>query len=84
MALRMSDDMECTQIAQLLGDYLDGTLPRDQVKLLEWHLEGCRPCIAFVNTYKGTVNAAKKLAEVEIPPELKKRLVAFLKQSQPR
>ncbi len=72
-------EFECKQIAQLLGDYLDGSLPRDQAELLEWHIEGCLPCVAFVNTYKGTINAVRKLQEVEIPPELKRRLIAFLK-----
>jgi anti-sigma factor (TIGR02949 family) len=72
-------EFECKQIVQLLGDYLDGSLPRDQAELLEWHIEGCPPCVAFVNTYRGTVNAAKKLAKVEIPPELKSRLVKFLR-----
>ena len=78
----MSGDVEfeCRQIAELLGDYLDGSLPRHQAELLEWHIEGCRPCVAFVNTYKGTINAAKKLQEVEIPSELKSRLIAFLKK----
>jgi len=78
----MSGDVEfeCRQIAELLGDYLEGSLPRHQAELLEWHIEGCRPCVAFVNTYKGTINAAKKLQEVEIPSELKSRLIAFLKK----
>jgi hypothetical protein len=35
--------------------------------------------VAFVNTYRGTVNAATKLKEVEIPSELKQRLLAVLK-----
>jgi len=80
----MSGDVEfeCRQIAELLGDYLEGSLPRHQAELLEWHIEGCRPCVAFVNTYKGTINAAKKLQEVEIPSELKSRLIAFLKEQQ--
>ena len=80
----MSGDVEfeCRQIAELLGDYLDGSLPRHQAELLEWHIEGCRPCVAFVNTYKGTINAAQKLQEVEIPSELKSRLIAFLKKQQ--
>lgn len=78
----MTDDsgIECRQIVRLLGDYLDGSLPRHQAELLEWHIEGCRPCIAFVNTYRGTIDAARKLQEVEIPLELKKRLIAFLKK----
>jgi len=71
--------IECRQIADLLGDYLDGTLPKATHELLEWHIEGCGPCVAFVNTYRGTVDAAKKFQEVEIPPELKKRLLAVLR-----
>jgi hypothetical protein len=68
----------------LLADYLEGTLPRDQAELLEWHLEGCAPCVAFVNTYRGTVDVAKRLRETTLPPELKQKLIAFLKRSQSR
>lgn len=71
--------IECRQIADLLGDYLDGTLPKSTRELLEWHIEGCGPCVAFVNTYRGTVNAANKLKEVNIPSELKQRLLAVLR-----
>jgi hypothetical protein len=71
--------IECRQIAELLGDYLEGTLPRHTRELIDFHIEGCAPCVAFVNTYRGTIDAARKLTEVEIPPELKKRLVAVLK-----
>jgi len=71
--------IECREIAELLGEYLEGTLPRQTLELLEWHIEGCAPCVAFVNTYRGTINAARKLREVDIPPELKKRLLAVLR-----
>jgi anti-sigma factor RsiW len=71
--------LECRQIADLLGDYLDGTLPKRTRDLLEWHIEACPPCVAFVNTYRGTVNAAAKFREVEIPAELKQRLLAVLR-----
>ncbi len=71
--------VECRQIAELLGEYLEGTLPHQTAELLEWHIEGCAPCVAFVNTYRGTVNAARALRETEIPPELKKRLLSMLR-----
>ncbi len=71
--------IECRQIADLLGDYLDGTLVKSTRELLEWHIEGCPPCVAFVNTYRGTINAATKLKEVQVPAELKKRLLAALR-----
>ncbi len=72
--------LECRQIAEILGDYLDGTLPQHLRELLEWHIDGCAPCVAFVNTYRGTVNAAAKLREVEFPPELRQRLLDMLRQ----
>jgi len=71
--------MECRQIAELLGDYLDGTVPKETRELIEWHIESCAPCVAFVNTYRGTIDAAKKLQETTIPPELKQRLLSVLR-----
>jgi anti-sigma factor RsiW len=77
-----ASEMECRQIAELLGDYLDGTLPKATRELLEWHIESCAPCVAFVNTYRGTVDAAKKLRETSVPPELKQRLLSVLRARQ--
>lgn len=72
-------EMECRRIAELLADYLEGTLPKRTVELLEWHIDGCPPCVAFVNTYRGTVTATRALRNVEIPSELKTRLLAVLR-----
>jgi hypothetical protein len=40
--------------------------------------------VAFVNTYKGTVDAAKRLRETSLPSELRDRLIAFLQRSDAR
>jgi anti-sigma factor RsiW len=77
-------DFECRQIAELLGEYLDGSLPRETRELIDFHIDGCAPCVAFLNTYRGTVDAARKLPEVAIPTELKKRLLTVLKSARPR
>ena len=70
------DSMECPDCMDLLADYVDDSLPRHQAELLEWHLEGCGPCVSFVKTYKGTVDAARRLRETTLPPELKEKLKA--------
>jgi len=70
------------EIVDLLADYLDGGLPPDTARALETHLEGCSPCIGFVNTYRGTIDAAKKLRDATIPPELKQRLLSVLRARQ--
>jgi anti-sigma factor RsiW len=77
-----ADAIECRRIAELLGDYLDGTLPKETRELLEWHIESCGPCVSFVNTYRGTVNAARNLRDIAIPPELKQRLLSVLRARQ--
>ena len=75
--------IECRQIADLLGDYLDGSLPRETRELIDFHIDGCAPCDAFVNTYRGSMEATRRWAEVPIPSELKKRLLAVLKSTAP-
>ena len=74
--------MQCRRIAELLGDYLEGALPKQTAELLEWHIDGCAPCVAFINTYRGTVNATRALRDVAIPDELKTRLLNVLKHTQ--
>ena len=76
------ESIECRQIAELLGDYLDGTLPKETRELLEWHIDACAPCVAFVNTYRGTIDAAKKLRDATLPAELKQRLLSVLRARQ--
>jgi len=68
----------------LLADYVDGNLPREQAELLEWHIDSCAPCVAFLNTYRGTMDAAKRLRQATLPPELPDKLIAFLQRSNVR
>ena len=72
-------EIECRQIAELLGDYFDGSLPKATRELIEWHIDGCAPCVAFINTYRGTIAATRHLPDAPMPVELKKRLIAVLK-----
>ncbi len=77
---KASSECRCQDIVGLLADYLDDSLDSAIARRLQAHLEGCAPCIAFVNTYKGTVKAARQLKEADIPPELKDRLLSFLRE----
>ena len=76
-----ASELECRQIAELLGDYFDGSLPNHLRELLEWHIDGCQPCVAFINTYRETISVTRRLPEAPMPIELKKRLIAFVKSA---
>jgi anti-sigma factor RsiW len=70
----------CQECIDLLVDYLEGDLPPERARALDIHLEMCPPCVAFVRTYKGTVDVARELPAQEIPPELTQRLLDFLRR----
>ncbi len=76
----------CKRIFALLSDYLDGLLPVGDCRDLERHLEGCKPCIAFLKSLRTTVEACRRYGQNEmrsrppqLPPEMRARLVALLR-----
>jgi hypothetical protein len=68
----------CKDCVDLLGDYVEGSLPADRAKALEEHLSLCPPCITFVRTYKATRRLCRHALEKEMPEELVDSLSAFL------
>lgn len=70
----------CDECVELLVDYLADELPAERARALEIHLDLCPSCVAFVNTYRGTVNVARTLQTEDIPPELTQRLLEFLRK----
>src|SRR5262245_50502676 len=79
VAMSEPTEIECRQIAELLGDYLEGSLSASLRGLIDWHIESCPPCVAFVNTYRGTIEATRKIHDVPITPELKQRLLKVMR-----
>ena len=70
--------MTCRDAIALFGDFLGKELgPRDRARLA-LHLAGCRPCRAYLRTYRKTARLAGRAATAEMPEEMKKRLRAFL------
>ena len=70
--------MTCRAAIALLGDFLGKELgPKDRARLAV-HLAGCRPCRAYLRTYRKTARLGGRAATAEMPEEMKKRLRAFL------
>lgn len=72
--------LRCRDIVELLGEYLDGELDLATAEALTAHLADCQECTAFLNTYRGTVRAARQLTESDLPPQLRERLLRFLRE----
>ena len=70
----------CQQITDLILDYLTGELHPDTAAEFEEHLGICQDCVAFMNTYKKTVEVTRSLPCEDIPPEMEKRVRRFLEE----
>ena len=70
--------MTCQEAITLLSDYLEMALGRETLADLERHLSECAPCVAYLNTFRATRRLTAEAARVEMPPEMKARLRAFL------
>jgi anti-sigma factor (TIGR02949 family) len=70
--------MTCREAIDVLADFLDQLLSPEMAEQLEAHLRDCRPCVAYLNTYRETRALVGKAGRVEMPEELKARLRQFL------
>ena len=60
-------DPRCKQIFAALSQYLDGDLPAKHCRDLERHLKDCKPCLAYLENLKTTIQACRKLRVTKIP-----------------
>ncbi len=77
--LRSKKDKEiCQQITDLILDYITGELHPDTAVEFEEHIGICPDCVAFMNTYKKTVEVTRSLPCEDIPAEMERRVRRFL------
>jgi anti-sigma factor RsiW len=76
-------DRHCKQIFARLSEYLDGELPVKNCRQLERHLKGCRPCIAYLESLKTTVEACRRYKApraLALSKQVKAALLAAVRQ----
>lgn len=62
-----------------LSEFLDGELPVKNCRELEEHLEGCKPCLAYLETLRTTIQACRKYRVHRAPRSSPRVRAALLK-----
>lgn len=62
----------------MMRAYLVGELDAETHMAFEEHLRHCQDCLAFLNTYKETIQVAHALRDDDMPVEMQKRVRQFL------
>ncbi len=68
----------CRELVEFLLDYLEEELPQPQREEFERHLQACPPCIAYLETYKQTVQLGKTVCrepDGPVPDDVPEQLV---------
>ncbi len=53
----------CREFAEFLLDYTSGELPEDQKAIFEKHMKMCPPCVAYLESYKKTIEMGRMACE---------------------
>lgn len=60
----------CKKFFAVLSEYLDMELPSAACQELETHLEGCPPCIEFVESLRRSIDLCRRYSPTELPKPL--------------
>lgn len=74
--------MTCREFAEFLDAYLEGSLLVEERRSFERHLGVCAHCVAYLDSYKKTVDACRTLGGDEpVPQDVPEELVRAILSS---
>jgi hypothetical protein len=71
--------LTCKKAAELWLDFVENTLSPEVHRAVRAHLDGCKPCELFLESYKKTSVLCRKTLLKDPPAELGSRLLSFLR-----
>lgn len=75
--MRVTGELTCREIVELVTEYLEGALDEETRSRFEEHIVLCPHCLAYLDQMRETVRATRGLAEpAPLDPELERELLA--------
>jgi anti-sigma factor RsiW len=75
-------DIACNELVELLTEYLEGTLPPDEVAAIDEHLDGCDACRTYLNQLRSTISALGSVPVATLPDDAVDALLAAFQRDQ--
>jgi RNA polymerase sigma-70 factor (ECF subfamily) len=75
------DGLSCQEIFALLSQYLDAELPPDLCEKLSGHIEGCAPCVEFVDSLRQSIAMCRDLRLEQMPGPLAEEVRNKMRQA---
>lgn len=69
------DHVSCTEVVELVTEYLERSLPPDAAALVEQHLNCCEGCVWYVGQIRTAIETLGRIEPEEVPPRVRARLL---------
>lgn len=74
-----AEDLTCTQVVELVTEYLEATLDPGVVLRFHAHLAACDGCAAYLDQMRRTIALTGRLSEEQLAPEVRTALLDALR-----
>jgi hypothetical protein len=75
--------IDCKDLVEQLGDYLENEMAADLRANLEQHLSHCRTCQVILDSTRKTIRIVTESGSFEVPGDLSERLIAKIMNAIP-
>jgi anti-sigma factor RsiW len=72
--LRRKDPLVCREVVELVTDYLEGALSRDERRRFEAHLADCPHCTEYLAQIQATIRLTGRLEPDDLTAEMREDL----------
>ena len=69
------EELSCSELVELVTDYLEGALDDEASTQFEEHLVWCPPCVTYLDQMRETIAAAGRLTEDDLSPAARAELM---------
>lgn len=80
LAMKLMGLPTCAQVTEFAYLYLDGQLESRQLQRFERHLQGCKDCFRFVDSYREVARPERLTRPISMDPDFESRVIDFLIQ----
>ena len=81
--MKLERDMTCTQIVELITEYLEGGLSSADRERFEEHIGFCDWCLAYLDQMRQTIATVGRLRDEDLPKELEQNLLTAFRDWKP-
>ena len=74
--MKLSEELTCAELVELVTDYLEGGLAAGDRERFEEHLMFCDGCDNYLEQIRRTVAVSGRLREEDLPGGLEERLLS--------